>query len=113
MGPADLGLQEMKVEAAKAKRIGKGPGKDRQEEDEERPSSCRERKTDKQVGEKWNPRVATPSDSASPKLLSLGLRSHGEVVFLIRLNSWDIPLGLSHRPALIWDWRWALCPSQI
>ena len=56
MGPADLGLQGVRAEAAKAKRGVNRPGKDRQEKDEEGPSSCREREretdrqTDKQVG---------------------------------------------------------------
>lgn len=112
MGLADLGLQGRRAEAAKAKRGGNRPGKDRQEEDEEGPSSCRERETDRQTGrEKWNLRVASPSDSASPKLLSQGLRSQGEVVPLTRMRSsrdtpWPVPqpcldLGLEMSSALI------------
>lgn len=112
MGLADLGLQGRRAEAAKANRGGNRPGKDRQEEDEEGLSSCRERETDRQTDrEKWNLRVASSSDSASPKLLSQGLRSQGEVVPLTRMRSswhtpWPVPqpcldLGLEMSSALI------------
>jgi len=66
MGPADLGLQGMRVEAAKAK---KGGNRDQKrtgrKKDKKGPSSCRER--DRQTNrEKWNPRVATPLTLPSP-----------------------------------------------
>lgn len=75
MCPADLGLQGMRVEAAKAK---KGGNRDQERTGRKRikkgPSSCRER--DRQTNrEKWNPKSSYPSNSAFPKSLPLELFS--------------------------------------